>query len=215
MLHPKVTRKNLKKNLLRGSEELKNKPEETVINGAKNEELEKSNQKNQPQSSFEGAINNTADDALKTKLPPPPPAATRVKTIGEYRVGVDFNPSKFPEVDKIKGKAAEVIDAILNEADANTESIGGDALEGKMVGFALLVDTFNGNTPAGSHPEIDRLFKIVAGRVEKASGFAYHIGASASHKENAEIAADLIEEAAMWAVKAYTKSLPVVAEEKL
>jgi hypothetical protein len=33
-------------------------------------------------------------------------------TLGEYRVGVDFNPSKSPVVDKLKAAAAELIDLI-------------------------------------------------------------------------------------------------------
>lgn len=33
-------------------------------------------------------------------------------TLGQLRVGVSFNPSKMPEVDEIKRRAAELIDAI-------------------------------------------------------------------------------------------------------
>ena len=33
-------------------------------------------------------------------------------TTGEYRVGISFNPSKIPEVDKIKQAAADLIDMV-------------------------------------------------------------------------------------------------------
>jgi hypothetical protein len=33
-------------------------------------------------------------------------------SLGEYRVGIDFNPSKSPVVDKLKTAAAELIDLI-------------------------------------------------------------------------------------------------------
>ena len=33
-------------------------------------------------------------------------------TLGEYRVGIDFNPGKNPEVDRIKRMAADLIDVI-------------------------------------------------------------------------------------------------------
>lgn len=42
-------------------------------------------------------------------------------TKGEYRVGVDFNPSKNPEVDKLKAAAAELID-LISEIDDQGES---------------------------------------------------------------------------------------------
>lgn len=35
-------------------------------------------------------------------------------TLGEYRVGIDFNPSKNPTVDGIKRRAADLIDYINN-----------------------------------------------------------------------------------------------------
>jgi len=42
-------------------------------------------------------------------------------TKGEYRVGVDFNPSKNPEVDKLKAAAAELID-LISEIDDKGEN---------------------------------------------------------------------------------------------
>jgi hypothetical protein len=42
-------------------------------------------------------------------------------TKGEYRVGVDFNPSKNPTVDKLKEAAAELID-LISEIDDQGES---------------------------------------------------------------------------------------------
>lgn len=42
-------------------------------------------------------------------------------TLGEYRVGIDFNPGKNPSVDKIKRLAADLIDLCRTEAD-NTDN---------------------------------------------------------------------------------------------
>jgi hypothetical protein len=42
-------------------------------------------------------------------------------TKGEYRVGVDFNPSKNPTVDKLKEAAAELID-LISEIDDQGEN---------------------------------------------------------------------------------------------
>lgn len=38
-------------------------------------------------------------------------------TLGEYRVGIDFNPSSNPDVDKIKRAAAALIDLCRAGAD--------------------------------------------------------------------------------------------------
>ena len=35
-------------------------------------------------------------------------------TLGEYRVGITFNPGNNPQVDNLKRKAADFIDAIAN-----------------------------------------------------------------------------------------------------
>lgn len=46
----------------------------------------------------------------------PPPEETR----GEYLVGASFNPTSNPEVDEIKRKSADLIDAIGRIQDAGT-----------------------------------------------------------------------------------------------
>lgn len=136
---------------------------------------------------------------------PPPPTDVIKKTIGQYRVGVEFNPGKFPSVDQIKFKAAEVIDAVLNEGDAASESIGADGLKKEFEQFDTLVNTLS-DINNFSHPEVKRLFKESLDHIAKADAMASYIGAS--FPDNAEAAAALIETAAMWAVKAVTKSLP-------
>lgn len=45
----------------------------------------------------------------------------RQPTIGEYRVGITFNPSNNPDVDKIKRAAADLID-IINAIDERPAS---------------------------------------------------------------------------------------------
>lgn len=47
-------------------------------------------------------------------------------TRGEYRVGIDFNPSRNPKVDKIKRAAADLIDLV-----ASIELPGSDARPGR------------------------------------------------------------------------------------
>lgn len=69
-------------------------------------------------------------------------------TLGEYRVGLDFNPSGNPQVGDIKAHAAAFIDLCIAKSDACDD------------------------------PEIVRLWRL---------------------------ASDLMEDAAMWAVKAATK----------
>lgn len=44
------------------------------------------------------------------------------QTIGQYRVGVSFNPSQNPLVDEIKRKAAELIDLIVKIEVSSAES---------------------------------------------------------------------------------------------
>ena len=44
------------------------------------------------------------------------------QTIGEYRVGISFNPSGNPLVDEIKRKAADLID-LINTIDTTSESL--------------------------------------------------------------------------------------------
>ena len=41
-------------------------------------------------------------------------------TLGEYRVGISFNPGKNPLVDRIKAAAADLIDMIGDISDDNT-----------------------------------------------------------------------------------------------
>ena len=45
-----------------------------------------------------------------------PPALTK----GEYRVGISFNPSGFPEVDRVKRLSADLIDEIEKIAQASS-----------------------------------------------------------------------------------------------
>jgi hypothetical protein len=40
-------------------------------------------------------------------------------TLGEYRVGISFNPGQSPTVDKIKHAAADLIDLVENEVGSN------------------------------------------------------------------------------------------------
>lgn len=49
--------------------------------------------------------------------------ATRQMTVGEYKVGLDFNPSANPVVTDLKTKAAAFIDAVsgMKFADEQTE----------------------------------------------------------------------------------------------
>lgn len=44
-------------------------------------------------------------------------------TLGEYRVGIDFNPGKNPEVTAIKRAAANLID-LIDEIKANDGEVG-------------------------------------------------------------------------------------------
>lgn len=64
-------------------------------------------------------------------------AATRIPTIGEYRVGVDFNPSGDPRVADIKAKAAALIDAI-DQLDVS--ETGGEAVRLKALGMTNAED---------------------------------------------------------------------------
>lgn len=45
------------------------------------------------------------------------PTPERGFTLGEYRVGITFNPTKYTLVDRIKRRAAELIDYIQIEID--------------------------------------------------------------------------------------------------
>jgi hypothetical protein len=47
-------------------------------------------------------------------------------TLGEYRVGINFNPSANDEVTKIKNMAAALIDAVDSIEDSSTNPIWGN-----------------------------------------------------------------------------------------
>ncbi len=52
------------------------------------------------------------------------------QTEGQYRVGVDFNPSANPAVDQIKAKAAELIDLVGHHSkDDRCGELAANALE--------------------------------------------------------------------------------------
>ena len=55
------------------------------------------------------------------------------QTLGEYRVGVSFNPSNNPLVDEIKRKAADLIDLIVKMEGPSGETTFNQTLLDKAV----------------------------------------------------------------------------------
>jgi hypothetical protein len=60
--------------------------------------------------------------------PNAPPAKERRMTLGEYRVGITFNPGGNPRVDEIKRKAADLIDYINDRIAGDGEVLRLQAL---------------------------------------------------------------------------------------
>lgn len=107
-------------------------------------------------------------------------------TLGEYRVGIKFNPSNNSQVDAIKRAAADFIDLIQDPicfGDNYKVTSAADA-------FRRTVDAID----ISEIPERHRLFEIALARATDAEAM-----------KDAEIAAMVMEDAAMWAVKAATK----------
>jgi hypothetical protein len=117
------------------------------------------------------------------------------KTLGQYRVGVEFNPGRNPLVDEIKKHASDAIDYInLGTISPNT------AID--LLGKAVSSVDDKGD------PEIIRLKDLTfhqmeaCGRILRQSGYS-NVSEMSANKENAMTC---IEDAAMWGVKAATKS---------
>lgn len=107
-------------------------------------------------------------------------------TLGEYRVGISFNPSSNPQVDALKRAAADWID-LASDLQARADESAEEELADKFRKACAAIDM------AGI-PERERLRVIALDCVEQV--------ASADSLDDALV---LIEDAAMWAVKAATK----------
>jgi hypothetical protein len=59
------------------------------------------------------------------------PNEEKIMTLGEYRVGINFNPSKDPVVDAIKRAAADLIDLI------DTNVLGDNAEVARLKALAM------------------------------------------------------------------------------
>jgi hypothetical protein len=104
-------------------------------------------------------------------------------TVGEYRVGISFNPSANPHVDAIKRIAADFIDMLLDPIASADES----ALESQLDKFYRACQDID----LEDIPERRRLLAIALDFID---GYASANSPPVS-----------IEDAAMWAVKAATK----------
>ena len=111
-------------------------------------------------------------------------AISRDLTIGEYRVGVTFNPGGHPKVNEIKGLSAKFID--LSRTDCEAAKAAG----------AEFIEYCKGDEEEGSSkPEVARCFKIAIKSADAAiAALGDHVAAE-----------EAMETAAMYAVKGATK----------
>jgi len=107
-------------------------------------------------------------------------------SLGESRVGISFNPSKYPEVDYLKMKTARAIDKCNDTWD--------DEAMGSCEALVQLCDDALGTT---TESEVRRCY---------AKAKEAFLAANESLKEDKYlIAQDFLELGCMWAVKGITK----------
>ncbi len=117
----------------------------------------------------------------------------RKHTLGEYRVGVDFNPGRNPLVDDLKKDAAAIID-FINMGTVNPQPT--------IDHYSAIINSIDDK----GEVEVTRLKKESLRRITEAgfalSGDNMNVDQLTQAKETAMTA---IEDSAMWAVKAATK----------
>lgn len=106
-------------------------------------------------------------------------------TLGEYRVGISFNPSSNPQVDAIKRAAADFIDLLSTDGEVSVSDEDAHAER-----LRKCIDAID----VADIPERGRLCAIALGCIDEAI-----------YSDSSGDAEIMIETAAMWAVKAATK----------